>query len=101
MCHNPTNSLSAVRIEQARSFKLLIQVELWHRYLRMEVLAPLYVRVADFMAEEEGLDWSVFCESGLLGSIIEMVVLRVLSVCCFDLISTVLCSCCFSFSPTL
>ena len=61
-------------MEQARSFKLLLQAELRLLYPRAEVLVPLYTQVAEFVPEEEGLDWSVYRESGLLGSIIEMTV---------------------------
>ena len=53
-------------MEQARSFKLLLQAELLLSYPRTEILVLLYEQVAEFMAEEEGLDWSVYRESGTL-----------------------------------
>ena len=61
-------------MEQARSFKLLLQAELRLLYLRAEVLVPLYTQVAEFVAEEERLGWSVYHDSGLLGSVVEMAV---------------------------
>ena len=50
-------------MEQARSFQLLIHVELWHHcYSRAKVLVPLYEQVTEFVAKEEGLSWSVFLQ---------------------------------------
>ena len=50
-------------MEQARSLHLLLHAELRsHSSPHAEDLAPLYEQVTEFVAEEEGLSWSVFLQ---------------------------------------
>ena len=60
---NLLKSASVVSMEQAKSFNLLINVKLReHRY----------ADVVNLVDEEDGLTWSVFRGSGLLGNVVEM-----------------------------
>ena len=70
---NLLKSLPAAGMEQARLLHLLINTELReHRYPRAGVMEQLYADVVDLMDQEEGLTWSAFCRSSLLGSVVEM-----------------------------
>ena len=72
LCRNP--NMSAGNMEPSKSFKLLLQTKLRRPYPRMEIVPPLYEQVVEFVAEEEELDWHILCKSGLMASVVEMVV---------------------------
>ena len=74
MCvKNLLRSASVVGMEKVRKLHLLINAKLQeHRYPRAGILEPLHADVVDLVDEKDGLTWSIFCGSGLLGSIVEM-----------------------------
>ena len=72
---NSPIDISVVDMEAARDLHLSFQAELReHRHPRAVILEPLFAEVMDLVDEDDGdgLSWSVFCESGLLGSLVEM-----------------------------
>ena len=72
---NSPIDVSDVDMEAAKQLHLLFQAELsGHRYPRDVILEPLFTEVMDLVDEDDGdgLSWSVFHESGLLGSLVEM-----------------------------
>ena len=72
---NSPIDVSDVDMEAAKQLHLSFQAELSVRgHPRAVVLEPLFAEVMDLVDEDDGdgLSWSVFRESGLLGSLVEM-----------------------------